>query len=89
MTIYNLRAWINAILRRDKHLRASEAPLLVYMTTTDTAIRDAAFLRTYAERIRAGNELLWEIPNTRAATLEGIAQRIEARVGQDHDVPSL
>lgn len=50
------------------------APALVdYMTADSREQRAAAFLRTYAERIRNGTAATWEIPNTVASTLEDIA----------------
>lgn len=66
------------------HLAASsraggsrEPSLITYMTTESGAIRDAAFLRTYAARVRDGSASSWEIPNTIASTIEDIANRIE------------
>ena len=56
-----------------------ESALLTYMTTDDPARRDAAFLRTYAERVRNGTAVTWEIPSTVAGTIDAIAARIEAR----------
>lgn len=52
------------------------------MTAETTQQRDAAFLRLYAEKVRAGTEVAWEIPNTRASTLEDIASRIVAPAWQ-------
>jgi hypothetical protein len=59
------------------------SPLMRYMNATTTPERDAAFLETYAERVRNGTEVAWEIPNTRATTLEDIAQRIRQGVTGD------
>lgn len=59
-----------------------DTPLLVYMTTEDGATRDAAYLRMYAEHVRNKTDVTWEIPHTRAKTLAGIADRIEARAEQ-------
>lgn len=56
---------------------AQETPsLLTYLTTNDPAQRDAAFLQTYAARLRDGTAQSWEIPNTVASTIEDIAQRL-------------
>lgn len=57
----------------------SEPALLTYMTTTDPVLRDAAYLDTYAERVRNGSEVSWEIPTTRARTLEAIAKHMRER----------
>lgn len=40
--------------------------------------RDILYLRLYAEKVRQGTDLQWEIPSVRASILEGIADRIEA-----------
>jgi hypothetical protein len=56
---------------------AKKSPLGSYMTAETTPARDAAFLRTYAERILNKTETTWEIPHTRATTLRDIADRIE------------
>jgi len=52
-------------------------PLVAYMQSESREARSAAFLRTYAERIRNKTETTWEIPNTRAQTLEDIAALLE------------
>jgi hypothetical protein len=52
-------------------------PLVSYMTAATPRARDAAFLRTYAARVRDRTAATWEIPNTVASTLEDIANRIE------------
>jgi hypothetical protein len=54
------------------------SPLETYMTTRDPVTRDAAFLQTYAERIRNGTAATWEIPSTVAGTLDAIAKRMLA-----------
>lgn len=83
------RAAEACVVQADEHERDREmfaalkarleqaSPLITYMTTADGRIRDAAYLRIYAQRVRQQDETLWEIPNTRAATLEGIAERLE------------
>ncbi len=48
------------------------------MNTTERGERSVAFLRLYAEKVRAGTDLQWEIPNTRAVTLEDIADYLTA-----------
>lgn len=57
--------------------RQVEPPLVTYMTADSREARSAAFLRTYAERVRNKTETVWEIPNTRAQTLEDIAALME------------
>lgn len=57
-------------------------PLLAYMHAKTTVERDVAYLRLYAEKIRNRSETIWEIPNTRAATVEDIAKRFEAHYRQ-------
>jgi hypothetical protein len=54
-----------------------EPPLTTWMTTDDPVKRDTAYLRMYAEHVRNGTDLTWDIPNTRAATLSDIAKRLE------------
>ncbi len=61
----------------DRLAREQEPALLTYMTTTDPVKRDAAFLRTYAARVRDGSAFNWEIPSTVAGTIEVIAARLE------------
>ncbi len=39
--------------------------------------RDILYLRLYAQRIREGNDLAWEIPSVRAAVLDRIADEYE------------
>lgn len=56
-----------------------EPPLITLMTTDDPVKRDAAYLRMYAEHVRNGTDLTWDIPNTRARTLSDIADRMEVR----------
>ena len=53
--------------------------LVLYMTTTDGPIRDAAWLRMYAEKIRNGTAFGFDIPNTIATTIDGIANRMLTR----------
>jgi len=53
--------------------------LVLYMTTTDGPIRDAAWLRMYAEKIRNGTAFDFDIPNTIATTIDGIANRMLTR----------
>lgn len=77
-----LDEWKAAALARLGHEQPAAAPvpaLLAYMNATSGPERDAAYLRTYAERVRNGTEVSWEIPNTRARTLEDIATRIIER----------
>jgi hypothetical protein len=62
-----------------------EPALIAYMTTRQPKRRDAAFLRTYAARVRDGSAVTWEIPSTVAGTLEAIAQRIEHRATNDEN----
>lgn len=70
---------IRDLAQEVRDLRASATPpLIAYMNATTTPERDAAFLRTYAERIRNGTDIAWDIPNTRATTIEDIARRITA-----------
>lgn len=52
------------------------SPLAACMAAETTRERDVAYLRLYAEKIRNQTERFWEIPNTRAAVLEGIASRL-------------
>ena len=58
----------------------SAAPaLLQYMNADTREARSAAFLRTYAARVRDGSAVSWEIPNTVASTLEDIAALLESK----------
>jgi len=57
---------------------AQQPPLLTYMSTDNALVRAAAFLRTYATRVRDGSAFTWEIPNTVASTLEDIATKLDA-----------
>ncbi len=50
--------------------------LEIYMTTTDGPTRDAAWLRMLARHVRNGTVAAWDIPNTLASTIEGIAARL-------------
>jgi len=67
----SLEEWLQVA---EKELGSS---LMTYMTTESGPLRDAAFLRTYAARVRDGSSASWEIPNTVASTLEDIASRLE------------
>lgn len=58
--------------------RMKSPALEAYMEAETATERGAAFLRLYATKIREGTDLAWDIPNTRARTLEGIAQSIDA-----------
>lgn len=61
-------------------VRSSAAPLTTYMAEDATPVeRDAADLRMVAQMISEGREQAEDIPNTRAATLEGVANRLLAR----------
>ena len=59
---------------------SAETPpdLVTYLTTDDGPTRDAAFLRTYAARVRDGSAATWETPNTVASTIEDIANRLSS-----------
>ena len=69
---------------------SEKPPLVDYMTTDSRQQRCAAFLRTYAERLRNGTAASWEIQNTVASTLEDIANVLASSVaappvaGEDH-----
>lgn len=39
--------------------------------------RSILYLRLYAQKVREGTDLQWEIPSIRAAVLEAIADRLE------------
>jgi hypothetical protein len=66
----------NAKLAAAPQTSPAEPALIKYMTTADPTQRDAAFLRTYAERVRNGTAAQWEIPSTIAGTIEAIANRV-------------
>ena len=55
--------------------------LEMYMTTQDGPTRDAAWLRMLARHVRNGTVATWDIPNTLANTIEGIAARLVDAVG--------
>ena len=67
--------WVRALFSVPEAV--SVAPLVDYMNASDRKARSAAFLRTYAARIRNKTETTWETPNTRAQTLEDIATLLE------------
>lgn len=52
-------------------------PLLAYVDGSSRHARSAAFLRTYATKVRDRTAVSWEIPNTVATTLEDIAALLE------------
>jgi hypothetical protein len=60
---------------------ALQPALTDYMTADSRAGRSAAFLRTYAERVRNKTAMSWEIPNTVATTLEDVANLIDSLAG--------
>lgn len=73
------RAQVLRLLESARAARAPQPPaLLTYVTTEKGPVRDAAFLRTYAKRVRNRTAAAWEIPNSVAQTLEDIAARLEA-----------
>ena len=57
---------------------AESSVLMTYMTTSSPQLRDAAWIRTYAARVRDRTAASWETPNTVASTMEDIAKRLEA-----------
>lgn len=62
----------------------SESDLLArYVEAEDRTERSALYLLIYAAKIRAGTELLWEIPSVRASTLEGIASQLRICASQE------
>jgi hypothetical protein len=65
-----------------------DAPLVAYMNAETREQRSAAFLRTYAQRVRDRTAVSWEIPNTVATTLEDIAALLESK-GSREDGPRL
>lgn len=71
-------------LLADRARLAQEPALVTYMQAETRGDRSAAFLRTYAERIRNGTAASWEIPNTVADTLEDIAKFIAASADDTH-----
>lgn len=71
-------------LLADRARLAQEPALVAYMQAETRGGRSAAFLRTYAERIRNGTAASWEIPNTVADTLEDIAKFIAASADDKH-----
>ena len=49
-----------------------------YVRCEEQPQRDILYLRLYAQKVREGADLQWEIPSVRAATLEAIADRVKA-----------
>jgi hypothetical protein len=64
-------------------------PLTAYMNAETTPERDIAYLRLYAAKVRDKTETTWEIPNTRAATLEDIATRAVTRLRREVQLRAL
>jgi len=48
------------------------------MNAPDRTSRSVAWLRLYAEKVRAGIDVTFDIPNTRASTLEDIAAHLDS-----------
>ncbi len=68
---YGRGDWADVAREAAAHVPAE--PLVDYVTSESRASRSAAFLRTYAARLRDGTAATWEIPTTVASTLEDIA----------------
>jgi hypothetical protein len=62
-------------------------PLVDYMAGESREARSAAFLRTYAARVRNGTAASWEIPNTVATTIEDIAAILESKSRVEEPTP--